>query len=307
MENFLKLLPPGYEATFGVTEMVNPGRLTEARLTAFTWSEQPGTVCLAVNKKYFKQAAKNGNIVAIICPQTAIDLPPDRKALIVAEKAAELFYLLHNLAIHRPQPLPPAQIAPTAVVSDSARIGAGVVIGESVVIGHHVAIHGPTVIGTGTIIDSGVVIGCSGLFPKHIDGKLTQVAHYGGVRIGRSCYIHSGVVIVRSANYGECTTLGDSVHIGVHSNIGHDSQIQDETVISSHAVIAGRARIGRKVWIGASVAVSNMVSVGDGARVNIGAVCLYDVPAGAEVSGNFALDHKDVMRKYLVERRDAKG
>ena len=307
MENFLKLLPRGYETTFGVTEIVNPERLAEARLTAFTWSEQPGTVCLAVNKKYFKQAAANANVAVIVCPQAAMETPPAGKALIVAEKAAELFYFTHNLAIHRPQPLPPAQIAPTAVVSDSARLDAGVVIGAEVVIGHHVAIHGPTVIGAGTVIDSGVVIGCSGLFPKYIDGKLTQVAHYGGVRIGRSCYIHSGAVIVRSANYGESTTLGDSVHIGVHSNIGHDSSIQDETVISSHAVIAGRARIGKKVWIGASVAVSNMVSVGDGARVNIGAVCLYDVAAGAEVSGNFALDHKDVMRKYLVERRDAKG
>src|SRR5690348_10470193 len=125
MDNLLKLLPRDFETAFGVTEIVNPAVLARARLTAFTWSKQPGSICLAANKRYFKQAATNENIAVIVCPQAAMDLPPDGKALFVAEKAAELFYLMHNLAIHRPQPLPPVQIARTAVVSDSARVDAG--------------------------------------------------------------------------------------------------------------------------------------------------------------------------------------
>jgi UDP-3-O-[3-hydroxymyristoyl] glucosamine N-acyltransferase len=66
-------------------------------------------------------------------------------------------------------------------------------------------------------------------------------------------------------------------------------------------VIAGRARIGAKAWIGASAVVSNAVRVGEGARVRLGAMVIRDVPDGASVSGNFAVDHARTLRRYIED------
>lgn len=42
---------------------------------------------------------------------------------------------------------------------------------------------------------------------------------------------------------------------------------------------------------GPGVTVSNRLTIGDGAQVLLGSVVSKDVPAGAAVSGNFAVDH----------------
>ena len=42
---------------------------------------------------------------------------------------------------------------------------------------------------------------------------------------------------------------------------------------------------------GPGAVVSNRLTVGDGAQVLLGSVASKDVPAGAVVSGNFAVDH----------------
>ena len=42
---------------------------------------------------------------------------------------------------------------------------------------------------------------------------------------------------------------------------------------------------------GPGAVVSNRLTVGDGAQVLLGSVASKDVPAGASVSGNFAVDH----------------
>jgi len=68
-------------------------------------------------------------------------------------------------------------------------------------------------------------------------------------------------------------------------------------------VIAGRARVGEQAWIGASATVSNAIRVGARARVRLGAVVIRDVPAGASVSGNFAVDHARTLRDYLMQAK----
>lgn len=288
------------------TRVLRPDRLGDVRQTGFVWCERPGALVLAVNRMYFGRAVKNQNVVAIVAPESALLSDTGGKGVIISPQAHELFLWIHNQAIHGTAALSPLHIHSSAQIEDSARIGDGVTVDEDVRIGHHVAINGPARIGRGTVIEAGVVIGGDGLYAKRVDKKLTHIKHFGGVLIGRDCYIHSGAVITRAVNYSESTEIGDSVHIGIQANVGHDVSIGNESVLSSHVVIAGRARVGVDVWIGASASISNMVNIGDRARVNIGSVCLHDVPPDAEVSGNFARNHQDVMRKYLTERRNAR-
>jgi UDP-3-O-[3-hydroxymyristoyl] glucosamine N-acyltransferase len=79
--------------------------------------------------------------------------------------------------------------------------------------------------------------------------------------------------------------------------------VGEGATISSNVVVAGRARIGAQAWIGASATISNMVSIGERAEVRVGAVVLQDVPAGGDVSGNFARPHAANLRRFLEEVR----
>lgn len=180
----------------------------------------------------------------------------------------------------------------------------GVVIGPGARIGPHVSIFGLAHIGAGSAVEPNAVIGADGLFAKTVDGRLTNMPHYGSVTVGRNAVVLAGAVIVRSAFFGSFTIIGDEAHVGVLTNVGHDATIGPRTVVSSNVVIAGRATIGADCWIGASANIANAVSVGDRAEVKIGAVVIADVAAGAIVSGNFATDHRrnllDFARRNVI-------
>jgi hypothetical protein len=45
MQSFLDMLPAGYREAFGISEILHPERLADARATAFTWTGRLGSVC----------------------------------------------------------------------------------------------------------------------------------------------------------------------------------------------------------------------------------------------------------------------
>lgn len=302
-EKLRQVLERGRE-DFGIGEVRNPLRLNDARQTGFVWTQQPGVVCMAANRAWFAQARENPDIVAIIAPPPVADREQAAgKAVIVCEQADQLYHFLHAT-----QPAATAEdaldidstasIDPSAVLRGVVRVEAGVRIGPRAVIS------GPVVIRHDARIDAGAIIGCEGLYAKLVLGSRLHMPHYGGIEIGAGAFIHAGAVIVRSAVKGEATRIGERAHVGVMTNVGHDSEICEAATVSSNCVIAGRVRIGARAWIGASVSISNMVDIGDDAEIRIGAVVIRDVPAGGEVSGNFAREHSRNMRRYLQEVRD---
>lgn len=284
---------------FGITSIHHPELLAEARQTGFVWTRRDGIVCQAANHQYFTRACDNDKVRVIIAPpHAARGAVPEGKALIVCQRAEELYLHLHTLQRTESTAGAP-DIDATAHVDPSAVLRGDVDIGPGVHIGPHVTVCGPARIARDTRIEAGVVIGCEGLYAKEIFGRRQHIPHFGGVDIGPRVYIHANAVIVRSAILGEATRIDADAHIGVAANIGHGAVIGEAAVLSSHCVIAGRARIGAHAWIGASATISNAISVGAGARVRLGAVVVRDVPAGADVSGNFAEDHARNMRRFL--------
>jgi UDP-3-O-[3-hydroxymyristoyl] glucosamine N-acyltransferase len=299
---------------YGLIHVLAEENLNQIRQTAFSWTTTPGSVCLAMNKKYYLQAYNNPNVVCIIAPPTAIisKKPANESAnesdrcTLIVEKADEFFYLLHNLALHQTAGLPEKMII--GHVSDSAVIAKTAIIGDHVEIGDHVIIEegciilDNTVIGDGVVIGPKCLIGVDGLFPKKINGRKEHIRHFGGVRIGPGCKLHSDITISRSANYNEFTEVGSKVHIGHKSIIGHDCKIGNGTDISANVLLSGRVTIGNNCWIGASSSVSNACVVKDNAKIRIGAVVISDVAAHAEVSGNFAIPHNKNLKRYLKEK-----
>src|SRR5699024_862729 len=242
-------------------------------------------------------ARDNVRVCAIIAPPDAVgNVDVSDKCLVICRQAEELYLYLHTAQTRSDANALP-QVDASAVVDKSAVLRGDVRIGPGVHVGPNATVEGPVVIGRDTCIESGAIIGCDGLYAKSILGRRQRGPHFGGGDIGESAFIHAGAVIVRSAIRGETTRIGDAAHIGVMANVGHDVAIGESATLSSHCVIAGRARIGARVWIGASATVSNALNIGEDARVRLGAVVIRDVPAGGDVSGNFADDHSRTLRK----------
>lgn len=62
--------------------------------------------------------------------------------------------------------------------------------------------------------------------------------------------------------------------------------------------------MGSDVWIGVNATISNRIRIGDGARVSLGSVVTKDVPAGATVTGNFAIDHRQFLKNLKASLAD---
>jgi len=101
-----------------------------------------------------------------------------------------------------------------------------------------------------------------------------------------------------------CSRLADGVKSDVMVYVGHNSQIGRKTFLAAGAKIPGNVWIGEDVWIGVNATISNRIRIGDGARVSLGSVVTKDVPAGATVSGNFAIDHQRFLKNLKASLRE---
>jgi len=276
--------------------------------TGTVWSTTPGTVCQASNAGYLALALANDNIVAVIADVhlTKMHDESTTKPIVFSLEPEQLFLKAHLARLHEGAELPgfAAGRSDKTDICDSAILKGQVSVADGVRIGPNATIIGPVIIGEDVTIEANAVVGATGLYVKNVDGKLTNMPHFGGVRIGAGALILSGAVVVRSAYYGSWTTIGSQAHLGVQSNLGHDAVVGPRAVISSNVVISGRARIGAGCWIGASASIANGLTIDDGASIKIGSVVIADVAAGETVSGNFALDHR---RNLLRHARALKG
>ena len=298
-----------YTEHFGIVDILNINKIAQCKKTSFVWSNNAGSLCLAMNKRYFDQAARNPSVTGIITTpniQKHDNLSQD-KCVIISKKADELFYFIHNAGIHSIDTLGTSDnqyVAPSASISPTASLGRHVYIDDNVTIHHGCLVCDYSVIKRNSVLHPYVTVGTEGFFSKFILGTKVHVKHYGGVQIGRNCILHTGTNISRSVNYGENTELGNNVHIGIQSNIGHDCKVGAGTDISAKVLLAGRVKVGRNCWLGAGTIISNALSIGDNASVKIGSVVIEDVSAASTISGNFAVEHKKNLRMYLKSKNN---
>lgn len=256
---------------------------------------------------FFDQALKNNNVTSIIIPVELSELSLERSSFREVGIAAindprRAFFKLYaqinhldnaSLELESTGIGNQCNIHKTAIIDPNSYIGNNVTISANVVIESH------SIIEDDVYIAPNVVIGAEGLMTvRNDDGSLLIVQHSGGVLIERGCQLLAGVVIAKSM-FQQFTSIGKYTQLGIMSNIGHGAVIGESCVISGNSVVAGRTRLGNNVWVGASSSIAQGLKIGAGAQIKMGSVVVGNVKENEAVSGNFAVNHRLNMKRFL--------
>lgn len=250
------------------------------------------------NRKFLAGLVANPKIVMVLTtPQLAEAIPAER-GLATAGNPLETFIKFHILlheqgSYWRPfnsRISPDARIHPRAyVASNNVEIGRGVIVGPNATILER------TIVGDECVIGPGVVLGCEGYEPRDLDGRRIIVPHAGGVRLGKRVQIQANSAVSCSV-YGGFTEIGDETTTDNFVHIAHNVTIGRRCRLAAAAMIAGSTAIGDDVWIGPNSTVSSGIKIGNRAKVTLGAVVTQDVADDGHVSGNFAIEHKKLLK-----------
>jgi len=259
-------------------------------------STMAGTLAYCDSVHYLGLANANPKVSCLLVTPELAGATAADKGVAAFPDPRNAFYRLHEELDGLPQ-REETVIHPSAIVSPRAKIGRGVVVAERVVIRDDVEL------GDGSFIDAGAVLGAEGILYRREAGGNLHVRHRGTVRIGSHAVVLANAVVVRGIYPGEPTVVGDHAIVGIAAIVGHEAHLERNCVVSGNCVIARRARIGEGAWIGTSAMVREYVCVGARASVKAGSVVVEDVPADAEVSGNFAVPHRRRLLQYLKDRK----
>lgn len=249
------------------------------------------------NPKY-ASALEHPDISCVICTPEARGLVPEHvQGVVVSEEPKVLFFELHNL-LAEPEEKKPTVIDPTAQISPLAHIAPyNVEIGKNVVIEPFVVVNENSRIEDDVRICSHCVIGAQSFMAIRRKNGTAFMARDAGKTV-----LEQGVEISNSTNIERGTLKNDVTLVGAYSKLdmyvafGHGTLVGKRTNIAGGTVIGGNCVIGEEVWLGLNSTVSNRITIGDRGRVSLGAVVTKDVPAGATVTGNLAIDHVRFMK-----------
>jgi len=295
------------DAQFSVSEFFHPESIVQdGRFSVLDEADAKTENSLAYcqNLYHLQRAIRNPCVSAIICPpDLASEVPTTGIAVIVAPDPRLAYFELYVKLSEGPAMWAPVDrgrgrdctIHASATISPETHIGDRVTIGPNSVILSHCTI------GDDVEIGPNVVIGTDGLLTiRKPNGTLLKVRHAGGVEIEDGCQILAGAIVAKSL-YRSFTHIGEQSQIGIMANIGHGTRIGKRCVISGNTVVAGRTIVGDDAWVGTSVAIAQGLAVGENAQIKMGAIVVSNVPSGAVVSGNFAVNHRITMARYLKE------
>ncbi|MDG5467687.1 hypothetical protein P9J64_05045 [Deltaproteobacteria bacterium IMCC39524] len=262
------------------------------------------------NGRYLRELNNNiDSISGVICTAELVDKVPEGLGCAVADEPVQVAYKIHAAlcleddyywASFPSKIAGSAEIHPTAYVADH-----DVVIGDGVVVGPNATIMPRSVIGENSIVGPNTVIGTDAYEISTIDGTPQLLKQAGGVRIGRGGVFLGGVTIARST-FAVFTEIGDYCSFDNNVHVAHDCILGEGVKMAACSMLSGRVTLGDKAYLGPNSTVSNGLSIGAGASVTIGAVVARDVPEGATVTGNFAVDHSLFVKNFRSIMRPKK-
>lgn len=297
-----------------------PSGLAQTELRGVTTLDAAGPqdVSYLAREKFADAARQSRAGLLLVSEKIAVDHP----AVLRVPDALEA--LVRVLPLFHPEPTPRAEIHPSAVVNPSATIGEHVFLGPNVVVEAHAVLadgvrveancfigakarlgkgawlspnvvvqHGCE-IGARVRVHSGAVIGADGFRIEIIGGRPQKVPQVGRVVVEEDVEIGANCTIDRASltetRIGARTKMDNLVHVA------HNCVIGSDCIIVACTAIAGSVRIGRGVVIAGGVGIKDNVTIGDGVRIGGRSGIQHDIPAGAEVIGNPAINVHDYAR-----------
>ena len=242
-----------------------------------------------------------------------IDLEVDATKIIIQSPWVEFAKVSRIVASSRAKTkykqISGAWVAPNARIASDVRLEPGVVVGNGCEIGSGCWI-GPgsnilngVKIGKNCRIHSGVVLGADGFgyaFPVD-ERPAIQIAHLGGLEVGNDVDIGPRTVVCSGTI--DPTEICEGVKIDGSVYIGHNAFIGQRSMICAGAVIGGSAKVGSEVWVHAGSKIKSKNSIGDGATVGLGAVVIKSVGEQIVVMGDVAEELRGKMRKEAAINR----
>lgn len=259
-----------------------------------------GVFAYADTLKYLHRALANPCITCLVTTPELASMANNIQGLVIAESPRDIFYEIHlKLVEGSLYQLPFKQsIGVGCTIHPTAIVCAGCQIGDNVRIGEHVIIQSPTWIGSNVTIEAGVKIGVDGiLYNLTADGP-RLIKHAGYVHVKDGAILMTNAIVVRSIHNSDVTEIGKSALVGLGSIVGHEAKVGDRAIVSNQCVLARQSVIGAGAFLGTHVMIKEYVSVGAGAQVMAGSVVIDHVHPGAQVSGNFATDHRGRMLEF---------
>ncbi|MBO8166296.1 MAG: UDP-3-O-(3-hydroxymyristoyl)glucosamine N-acyltransferase [Kosmotoga sp.] len=281
------------ESSFGIGKVLRDAQFkTLGKLNALSTEE---SMIFLLSEKYLPMLPHK-MVSAVITTKELADevLKKGEIGVIVSDKPKEDFYKIHealidegfyyetrNSNIHES-----VQIFPGVFIAEK-----NVIVGKNTIIYPNVVILENTEIGENCVIRAGTVIGTPGYEVTEFNGKRRVVKHAGKVVIENNVELQANNAVSKGLFITRNTEIHNDVKTDNLVHIAHGVQIGARTKIAASAMIAGSVNIGEDVWIGPSAVISSGINIGDKAAITLGAVVTKDVPPGARVSGNFAIDH----------------
>lgn len=241
-------------------------------------------------EKYFKDLT---NVSCIVTTKELQHLVPKDMGLVISDNPKLLFYAIHEVLMEEEHGNQAASVTRTVINSQHVMYSpVGVEIGEKCIFEPHIVLHDKVRIGDNTYIGAFADIGSEGFEIISTPAGNYMVMHRGNVFIGNYVNIQSHACIDKGVFPSRPTILEDYVSLDNFVHIAHGVQVGTNTKIAASTMVAGNTTIGKNVYIGPGARISNGITIGDNARISLGSVVTKDVPAGATVTGNFAIPHE---------------
>jgi UDP-3-O-[3-hydroxymyristoyl] glucosamine N-acyltransferase LpxD len=257
------------------------------------------TLSFVDDDRFRAQLVANGSITgAFVTSEMARQLAGAREdlALIVHEDPRWAYFSLYNCLAKGGYTKSPSVIADSATIHPTAFVSDyNVTIGDNTIIGPHVSILPDVRIGRDCVVQAGTVIGSEGFELKRTSRGLLSVFHDGIVDIRDRVEIGANTAIDKGFR-GRPTFIDDDVRIDNVVHVAHSVRIGKGALVVAGTVLGGSSVIGDEVWLSINASIAPSTTVEEGAFVSIGSVVTRTVPKGQQVTGNFAVPHKDFLR-----------
>ena len=268
----------------------------------FLADQRPSMLSFLESERFLPSLLRNDMVSAVVTTQElAAQIPPEL-ALAVCAQPRISFAKLHNhlaatgfywdefpTSIH-----PQAEIHPRAWVAEK-----NVTIGPNSVVGPNATILERCMIGANVTVGAGAVLGGVGFQTARTSTVMLEMRHAGGLKVGDGAHILHGAVIANGL-FRNNTEVGCEARVGAQVFLSHGVQLGDRAFIGHGSVLNGNVVIGSDAWIGPGAVIAQNLYVGSGAFVSLGSVVVRNVEPKKQVSGNFAISHRRLLRHLAL-------